>query len=230
MRKTVFFLPGTMCDQRLWSKVWPLLKANYEPMHIPLPDAQNINSMLKTIIEKLPPENINLVGFSLGGYIASALAVNYPERMRRLMIIANSPGALPKSEIEVREKSLNWLKEHDYQGIPHSKIKAYLHTENQDKQNIIKIITAMDLTLGKKVLINQLSNTTIRDDLSKQLSSIDLPILFCTGEQDSLVNRTTLETLTSNNKNLQFQEVEKAGHMLPLEQPERLAALIHHWI
>ncbi|MBU2711824.1 alpha/beta fold hydrolase [Zooshikella harenae] len=230
MSKTVFFLPGTMCDQRLWSKVWPRLKADYNPIHIPLPEAQNINNMLKTIIEKLPLKNINLVGFSLGGYIASALAINYPERMRRLMVIANSPGALPKSEILIRNKSLNWLKNNDYQGIPLAKIKKYLHAKNQDNQNIIKIITAMDLALGKTVLINQLSNTTLRDGLSEPLGQIDLPILFCAGEEDNLVNRTTLKALTTKNKNLQFFEVKNSGHMLPLEQPDRLVEIIHHWI
>ncbi|WP_027708983.1 alpha/beta fold hydrolase [Zooshikella ganghwensis] len=230
MSKTIFFLPGTMCDQRLWSRVWPLLKDDYQPIHIPIPEAKHMNNMLKTIIEKLPKENVNLVGFSLGGYIASALAANYSERMRRLMIIANSPGSLPESEIEVRKKSLNWLNKHDYQGIPLSKIKTYLHTENQDNQNIIKTITAMDLSLGKTTLINQLSNTTLRDDLSEQFSIIDVPILFCIGEEDNLVNRSTLRAITSKNTNRQFFEVKKAGHMLPLEQPEKLAEIINHWI
>jgi pimeloyl-ACP methyl ester carboxylesterase len=40
-----------------------------------------------------------LIGFSLGGYIATYFSMLYPERVEKLFVISNSPTSLPLDEI-----------------------------------------------------------------------------------------------------------------------------------
>lgn len=225
----LFMIPGTMCDQRLWRDLWPHLQG-CQPTHVPIPRASNVTEMVNSLLESLPPQPVDLFGFSLGGYLAAALAAAHPERIRRLFICANTPCALPDAEIKQRQQLLKWVDRHGYSGISDRKIAAMLGPENRDREEIAECMRAMDASLGEQTLVAQLSATSIRDDLARPLGECEFPITFCFGQADTLVNRDWLRALQQRNPAVQVQEVSVAGHMLPLEAPRALAQVIQTWL
>jgi len=229
MSHKLYFIPGTMCDQRLWQSLWPELLGAYEPVHLAIPEAESIEQIVDQLSQQLPDEPVNLVGFSLGGYLASAIYCRAPQRIARLMVLSNSPQGLPQSEIDERAKAIGWVNKNGYNGIPLKKVQRLLHVDNRSDRAITDLICQMDAEMGQAVLVQQLQATTKRVDLAPLLKQARRPIQFCFGDQDGLVDGTLLNKLAEQNSNLCVTEVAGSGHMLPLERPTELAQVINNW-
>ena len=89
----VYCLPGTMCDQRLWDTTQQALGSHIALRHVAIPSEDScVNGRSPRAV--LPTTPINLLGFSMGGYIACAFALAYPERINRLMVLSNTASGL----------------------------------------------------------------------------------------------------------------------------------------
>ena len=244
---TLYFIPGTMCDERLWATTWRELSAlslgNYNLVNLSIPSLKNIDEITKALSEQLP-NNSYLIGFSLGGYIASNIALTFPHKVNKLLLIANMSSALPEKETKERTRTIQWIKANGYNGIPEKRIRHLLHPNAHNNMAIIQTINNMDATLGKKVLLHQLNVTTQRKNLLNNLLKIPQPINFLVGDADALVDinkiKDQLNTAKRNNvegniqdntcKNKFIEIVKNTGHMLPLEQPNYLAKTIASWV
>ena len=51
------------------------------------------------VLAELGVETAHVFGFSMGGYIAEALAIHHPDRVRSLILCATSPGAIHRAAI-----------------------------------------------------------------------------------------------------------------------------------
>lgn len=76
---------------------------------------------------------------------------------------------------------------------------------------------------GKKEFI-QLSKSMMKLDFSKELQKLSCPVLIICGEKDK-ANRRASEELAKYLPHAQMQIVEKAGHEVNLDAPERLAEI-----
>ncbi|MFI2810480.1 alpha/beta fold hydrolase [Microbulbifer zhoushanensis] len=222
-------IPGTMCDERLWGSLWPQL-APLQPRHQAIPGGDSVATLVRALAAALPDKPVNLLGFSLGGYLAAALACAHPERVARLFICSNTPCALPDTELKQRRQLLNWVSRNGYGGISDRKIAAMLAPENRGRDDIAAIMRAMDASLGEKALVAQLGATSERADLARELADVPIPVTFCFGEHDALVTRGWLDDLQQRRPDVALREVPGAGHMLPLEQPRPLALEIRRWL
>jgi pimeloyl-ACP methyl ester carboxylesterase len=162
MKPKLYFIPGTMCDERLWEDAWPLLQTSYHCVHLAIPMEPSIDAIIESLSEMLPSSGVNLIGFSLGGYLASQFACRYPQRLTTLIVLANSPTALPSYEITRREAVIRWVERQGYDGVPDRVINDQLHPNHKNNQPMLSKVKAMDATLGEQVLLQQLKATSTR--------------------------------------------------------------------
>lgn len=216
----VYFLPGTMCDERMWQPMLAAVDEGVDANFLDIPLLDTIEAIVDEIIKKLPDTPVYIVGFSLGGYLAAALALRCPTRVKELMIIANMPCALPEAEVKERTRTINWLKTHGYKGIPKKRVLNLLDSSHHANENVIALIEQMDADLGGQVLTQQLKATTLRENLFKRLPQLNMKKHFCVGESDSLVSISALRQYVETDNLAQLTIVPKAGHMLPLENPQ----------
>ena len=228
----IYFISGTMCDERIWTDVWkqlsPLIPADINFIHLVIPSLNTIDEITYDLSEKIA-ENSCIVGFSLGGYFASNIALMFPNKVKKLLLVSNMSSALPDKENKERLRTIQWINTHGYSGVPDKRINNLLSPYAHNNQHIKSIIQAMDKSLGKEVLVHQLKVTTQRKNLLPQLMALECPIQFCVGDTDCLVklDRIQQHIAQSTTKNKILQVLENTGHMLPLEQPERLAHTIY---
>jgi hypothetical protein len=90
-------VPGTLCDERMWGRLLPLLGDGFEFHHVPLHKARSRAQMQELIGAHTAPK-ANLVAFSLGAYLAVEYALANPERVNSLVIIASSARGLQEKE------------------------------------------------------------------------------------------------------------------------------------
>ena len=230
MAEPLYFLPGTMCDERLWHPVWAELDNRVECRYVEMPQADNFEGIISALAGQLPATPVNLVGFSLGGYVAGLFASRFPERINRLCMLSSSPEGLRETEHQQRRQTIRWIEQYGYGGIPPKKINHMLHANHQDHPQLTAIISAMDASGGVDKLLSQLKSTTERRSISAPLSQLARPLLFAFGDQDRLFDKAPIWDLAEGRGHIQVRQVAGAGHMLPLETPQPVAALLLQWL
>ncbi|WP_275315977.1 alpha/beta fold hydrolase [Tenacibaculum bernardetii] len=221
----VYFISGTMCTIDLWQFVFPKLE-NIVPIYIDITSATCFDEINKIIVPKIEAPAL-IVGFSLGGFSALNFAVHYPQKVKKLVIIAANTNGLNEKEIALRKSTISFLEEHKYNGISKARIQQFLHSDNHQNKEITAIIKKMDADLGKDVLIRQLKATSVRLDISKQVLKLNIPIVFIAAENDNLIPVKNIKLLVSKLKKGRFISIKNCGHMITLEKPKELSEVIN---
>ena len=217
------FIPGTLCDERMWSRLTPLLGDAFDFNFVPLHLARTRMEMQELISTHSAPA-AHLVAFSLGAYLAIEHAVAHPERVKSLVLIANSAKGLKPAEVLARERIVAMLERNAYAGMSRQRLRELLHPAHVDDEAIAGPIQQMALDLGKEVLLTQFATTIDRPDLMGRLAELKFPVLIVGAERDNLVPPEDLRQMAARfpNANLQMLS-DDTGHMIPLEAPEALA-------
>lgn len=229
MNHVIHALPGTMCNEKLWCYLIEELPNDIELRHVCIPNFKSFDEIAEHIMRTIGSQPLNLLGFSLGGYVASFFANKYPEAIKRLFVVANSPTQLSKSEVQQRQDSLTLVSKFGYRGMPRAKATAMLD-ESRQREALIDCILAMDSDLGESTLVSQYQHTTKREDLAGAFKNALFPSSFYFCEEDALVDTDWLATLARDANTVKLIQEKGSGHMLPLEQPKALARHLESWL
>ncbi|MCF2874901.1 MULTISPECIES: alpha/beta fold hydrolase [unclassified Tenacibaculum] len=223
----VYFISGTMCTVDLWQFVFPNVE-NIVPIHIDISNANSFEDINSIILSKIETETpVTIVGFSLGGFSALNFAIHFPNKIKKLIIVAANTNGLNDKEISLRKSTIDFLEKHSYKGISQARIQQFLHPDNHSNPKITGIIKKMDSDLGKKVLIQQLKATSSRVDISQQITQLNIPILFISAENDTLVPSEAIKKTANNTLKGKFISIKNCGHMIPLEKPKELSGILN---
>jgi pimeloyl-ACP methyl ester carboxylesterase len=230
MKERIYLIPGLMTDIRLWSRLIPYLQKEYELVHVPIPHSEDFDEIIDILFNTFKEEKINLLGFSLGGYIASYFAITYPNRVNRLFTVAATPGNSTEAEIERRKEKFIAIEKDGFTGLTYGKAKSLLEEKNQEDIELIKIIQDMFIDLGKETFISQLTSTFYRKDLFEDLTNLDIPIWFFYSINDRLLNKEAIKKLLLDTHNMNVISRVGTSHNIPLEEPELLSLHIKDWM
>ncbi len=219
--KTLYLLPGTQCTSRVWQYVLPHLEANFQVRHLHIPNDCSLDDNAAQICDLLEGDKVNIIGFSLGGYIASYIACKFPHKVNKLMVIANSPCSLKQDELVVRKNTLSILQLFGYKGMP--VIRAASLLERREEEHI-DLMLAMDKELGSDTLMSQLEHTSIRQDLMAKLTRLSGDICFIYSQNDKLIDLDWMQRLAQQDlANISQKGIQGKSHMLILEEGEMVA-------
>ena len=228
MKEKIYLIPGLMTDNRLWSRIIPLLENDYELVHTSIPHSEDFDEIIDIIFNEFKEEKVNILGISLGGYIASYFAITYPNRVNRLFTVAATPGNSTEAEIERRKEKCVAIEKEGFVGLSYEKAKSLLEKQNDEES--IKIIQDMFMDLGKESFISQLTSTFYRKDLFEDLINLSIPIWFFYSKNDRLLNQEAIKKLLLDNHNMNIISREGTSHNIPLEVPELLSNEIKKWM
>ncbi|CAM1352290.1 alpha/beta fold hydrolase [Tenacibaculum crassostreae] len=221
----VYFISGTMCTVDLWQFVFPKLEKT-QPVHIDITPANSFEEINEIILSVITEPAI-IVGFSLGGFSAMNFATQFPQKVKKLIVIAANTRGLNNKEIQLRKSTIEFLEKHSYKGISQVRIQQFLHPDNHQNLEIVNIIKKMDANLGKEVLIRQLKATSKRIDISEKVLELPIPILCVVAENDVLIESLEVKAVAKKLKKGTFINIKNCGHMIPLEKPNELAHILN---
>ena len=230
MKEKIYLIPGLMTDERLWSRIIPLLKDEYELIHVPIPHTGDFDEIIDILFNLFTEDKVNLLGFSLGGYIASYFAITYPNRVNKLFMLAATPGSSSEAEIERRKQKFTVIEQEGFLGLSYEKAKSLVEEKNQNDEELIKIIQDMFMDLGKETFITQLTSTFHRKDLFIDLLNLDIPIWFHYSIDDRLLSTRALKKLNLVEHNMKLIPRVGTSHNIPLEEPELLSNILRAWM
>lgn len=230
MKEKIYFIPGLMTDFRLWKRVLPLIEENFEIIHVPIPRSTDFDEINEILYDVFKEEKINILGFSLGGYIASYFSIKFPHRVNRLFMVSSTPSSTSKEEIQRRSQKLEVFKSIPEFGLDKEKAISLVEEQNQNDEDLIQTIVDMFNDLGKEEFISQLTSTFNRVDLSKELKEVKFPITMFYSSDDRLLDFEALKELEEFNHNINLIKRVGTSHNIPLEFPKDFSVNIKKWM
>ena len=229
-KEKIYFIPGLMTDSRLWSKALPFLENEFEIVHVPIPNSTNFDEIVEILNNQFEEEKINILGFSLGGYIASYFTCKYPNKVKRLFTVAATPGTTSKVELERREKKLVDFENSSEFGLELEKAIMLLEEQNQSDLSLAQTMVDMFNDLGRDTFLTQLKSTFNRVDLFDKLKDKNIPMYMLYSSNDRLLDLEALDKLHNQKHNIKLIKRDGTSHNIPLEFPELFASSIKKWI
>lgn len=230
MKEKIYLLPGIMTNENLWIDLCPYLEQEYELIHVSIPLKDSLDEIIEELSKKFKNSKINLIGFSLGGYIGTYFSLKYPHLINKLFIVASSPCMFLEEEIQKRKNAISFVKQNGLKELSSKKVLSLLGKDNVNNKSLIKHIQRMYKDMGKDVFISQFTSTLIRKNLLKDLLAFDNVITFFYSCEDRLVNQEFLNNLKLKRKDFIFIKMQGNSHMIPLENPKELSSAIRIWL
>ncbi|WP_375396668.1 alpha/beta fold hydrolase [uncultured Sphingomonas sp.] len=216
-----------MCDERMWTGA----------VRAALPDAVDAETARDDTIDGMATRALAIadgpvlpIGFSMGGIVALAMARQAPERVAGLVLLDTNPAddlpiraaARPAQQAAVRAGALERI-------VVEELKPNYLAARNRGNAALLALLRDMALSLGDDVFVAQSEALRKRADQRDVLPTLDVPVLVACGAEDRLCPPQWHRDMAAATRQPTLHVVEGAGHMLPLEQPARLAAMIADW-
>ncbi len=229
MNKKIYLIPGFMNNEKLWSRLIPLFDDSYEFINLEIPLEDSFDKIVDVIDKKIDDEKVNLLGFSLGGYIACYFGLKYPHRVNKILAVACTPANLSEEECIKRTAAIELTKKFGFKGLSRKKAISLVEPQNQNDKELIDLLLDMYEQVGEEAFYSQFTATIIRENLCERLISSNLNLAFFYASEDRLVNRDFMEEFSKEAKNIDFTQIEAKTHMLPLERQKELAIKIKDW-
>ena len=216
------FLPGTLCDERLWHHQLPVLRDTHV---VNLRTQSRLDEMLKAVSDA-PFASFVLVGFSMGGYVAQEFALRNPERVKALIILGSSCHGYPAKEKEIAKRMLPILEKGQFKGLSDTRLKQYLHPQSHTNSAIRDLVQEMMGSDANEVYFNQLKATLDRRDLSTEIHKVACPFTIVAGKEDQIVPVESILKTSTYHPRANILVFTDCGHFIPLEQPDKVNELL----
>ena len=224
MTRSLVLLPGFMCDAELWHDMVPDLERLGSLHHGNVYRDDTLEGMARRVLAEAPGRFV-LVGFSMGGFVARVLTLMAPERVTGVAFIASS--AREYSEAE-RERRRAGALPGDRPRKASPGVALGLHPDRETDPLLLDRLRSMQRRLGPDVRTRQAA--LIRKDGYADLERIACPSLVVACRQDRLRTLAEIEQMAKHLPCARFKVIEECGHMVPLERPHELAAVLASWI
>tara|TARA_B100001059_G_C17711099_1_gene515522 strand:- start:115 stop:813 length:699 start_codon:yes stop_codon:yes gene_type:complete len=222
----VLFFPGTLCDERIFLPLWRQLNIA-QRRYVPLQWASSQEEMLALSEDRiLDNEKVHLVGYSMGGFIASLVAQRNPHNIASVTLIGYNPEGLSKEEIAKRKQLTSMLKQGNFKPDNDAYLSRFIHPSRLNDDKVAGVVKSMAQDLGKTTLLNHTLATTPRESTVKALAKINAPTTLIAAQQDAIAPAAAIARLKAQLPKANFQVIENAGHMMVLEQTDAVASII----
>lgn len=219
------FLPGTLCDERLWHHQTAEFK---EHTVVHLRTQSTLEAMIQAVAD-VPFEFFVLVGFSMGGYVAQEFALKHPARVKKLILMGSSSEGYPPHEKEIILRALPQIERGLFRGLTEKRLKEFLHPKSYEDVGIRNLIHSMAGVDAGEVYFRQLKATLDRRNLSTEIGKIRCPISVIAGKDDKIVPVESILRMERYAPQAEINVLPDCGHFVPLEKPERVNELIHEF-
>ncbi len=240
----LIIMHGLFGSSRNWQTLARALSADHEVFNVDLrnhgqsfhADEMNYEVMaadLAALLEQLGLADCDLLGHSMGGKVAMALALTRPRLVARMVIADIAPVAyfhhyddliepilaLPLATLESRAQAEQLLR----QNIPEDQLRAFL------LQNLQRSGDSWQWRVNWRVIQRDMEWLTGFVDLPQDWR-IEKPTLFLRGDRSDYIGEAEIEVIEAHFDAAEIATVEDAGHWLHAEQPQRFSELVRGYL
>lgn len=237
----VLFLHGFPLDHTMWDGARQALDASYDCV---APDLRgfglsraDVGSVLTMeahahdaarVVGRLGLGRVHVVGLSMGGYVALALAELHPELLRSLTLVDSRAGDDGDEGRARRDAAADRLLEHG-RGAFAREMLAKLVAPGASREVRAALLTTMEAT-PYETIAAALMGMKARPDRTHVLRSLGAPFLAVCGEQDAITPPPMSRAMAEVHPSGEVAVLPGAGHMSPMERPAEFAAILARFL
>ncbi len=225
----VVFLPGMMCDARLFAPQIAELGQDRVVCVAPITRGERIEEIASGLLDHLPPR-FALAGLSMGGIVAMEILRRAPDRVTRIALMdTNALAETPHSSA-------------GYEPLV-AKLRAGMIVEavemvlGQDvlapgagRVEVLAQVIEMAEALGPDTLVRQVRALQRRRDYQAVLRRCQVPALVLCGAADGLTPPRRHDFMAGLIPGAELCVIDGAGHLPVLEQPAETNAALRGWL
>jgi pimeloyl-ACP methyl ester carboxylesterase len=240
----IVFLHGFCEDKSIWVDFVKPLVDFQRLICIDLPNFGQSPAMPDATIEKMSAaviktlddlgiEKCILIGHSLGGYVALAVAEFYPYRLLGLALFHSTAFADSPERKENRNKAIQNIKQNGVEPFVRALIPSLFSPAKRENSEI-KIAINHLIEKAKKLpaenLIYTLEAMRNRKERIEVLKQVNIPILFLLGKDDVAVPLEASLSQCHLPQNSVVHSLAEVGHMGMIEAPIEFAKAIKNFV
>jgi len=222
-KPSLVLLHGWGTNRAVWRSWLPLLQEHYSVTSIDLPglggsvleqENLNIDNVLDAIAPLVPNKSV-LLGWSLGGLIATLLAKRIADRILSLVTIAFNPCfvqqkdwlyAMDEATFDAFQENIKSNEQATLDGFCTLQVLG-----GSQARAILKALKEINRELSPSHLSDTLN--MLRFDAREELKSLELPSLHIYGHNDRLVPIELVSLLPKLSARISTLEISSAGHL-----------------
>lgn len=221
-KQNLILVPGLGCDQIVWQHQQHHLADLANVIIVNVNGCDTPDAIVSAIIEQAPYE-FALAGHSLGGWMCLELLKEYSHRVTKLCLLATGADKDDHISLERRQTRLAMTQAGEYEKVVNEIL--YFFTNNES----LKPMISKMLLRNKKLFISQNHAALLRQSCREILSTLTLPTMVIVGQDERLFFESS-EIIAHEIPNAKFEVIPDCSHMLTIEKPEEVTALMRQWL
>jgi pimeloyl-ACP methyl ester carboxylesterase len=186
------------------------------------------------VIETLGVERANLLGWSMGGFIAETLALHHPGRVNKLILLSTDSGGANADLASAKV----WSQLIDTSGTPHDQARRLLSLlfPSDVAESIYRefgdIVAAARAQLSPSLINRQAAamDTWHRTGVGNRLRDMNVPVLIAAGTADVVIPPSNALRLVNAIPGAWLAQFNGGGHAFMAQYPRPLADLINSFL
>ena len=230
MLPTLLFLPGTLCDERIWWKSYQALCNDWPCVVVDYRCQNNIATMaakaLATVTGAIIP-----IGHSMGGIVALEMWRQAADRIAAIALFDTDPRADTPERRTRRDAQVALALGGDFREVVETQLlPTYFSPSRSGDIALTETLIAMAIDQGAPAFAAQAEALASRPDSWPQLADITIPTLIACGADDRICPPDIHRPMASCLPASTFEIIAEAGHFAPLEQPDITTRLLRNWL
>ncbi|HEY1458617.1 MAG TPA: alpha/beta hydrolase [Casimicrobiaceae bacterium] len=234
---TVLLVHGVGGDSSHWAAITEQLHTRFDviamdvrghgksdPITGPV-DACDLARDAVQVLDEAGVARCRVVGFSLGGAIAMALTLDFPERLEKLAIIGTVSGRTPEEKAKALER-VEFLKQHGRAAIAEANRERWFTDEfRRAHPDIVDRRVAQVVACDPASYLHAF-RVFCTGDFADRLDAIQVPTLIITGEHDTAATPRMAHLMGERIRDSQVHVLPRLRHSVLIEAPEKISALL----
>jgi pimeloyl-ACP methyl ester carboxylesterase len=186
------------------------------------------------VITTLGFERTSVMGWSMGGFIAQALAVEHPDRFDKLILLSTDSGG---TDADLASPAV-WSRLIDISGTPHEQARRLVSllfpsgVAESFYRDFGDVIAGARAQLSAELLKRQ---AAAMDDwhgngVANRLQQIRMPVFIATGTEDIVIPPSNALKLVNAIPGAWLAQFPRSGHAFMAQYPEAVAELINSFL
>lgn len=229
MAEPLVFLPGMMCDARLFGPQIAELSADMAVMCAPVTQGERIEEIASGLLDQLP-KRFALAGLSMGGIVAMEILRRAPDRITRIALMDTNPLAETPAFAALREPQIVRVRSGRLLEVMRDEMKPNYLAPGPQRTDVLNLVMDMAETLGPEVFVRQSRALQRRRDQQAVLRKCRVPALVLCGRHDELCPVKRHSFMAELIPYAELVVLENSGHLPTLEQPAETTQALRNWM
>ena len=242
-KPAVLLLHGYLESLDVWDDFTALLEDKYTVVAMDIPGhgisevkgethtMEMLGDVAAAVLGACGLEKAFVVGHSMGGYVALALAQRHPEMVEGLVLFSSNANADSEEKKEQREREIKLVREDKKDLLARiTPQKGFAEANRGRMRDKIEELSDQIMLTEEDGIVALLRGMIAREDRNEVLRDLKVPELFIFGRGDEYIAPEAAQKIVEAHPQAEVAWLEHSGHNGFIEEPERAAEVLSDFI